>query len=58
MLSTKLAGFGHGAFMFMTSARDKVSYVYPNVNRVGSGLFLTEIFIPPNLNLSEGGFHM
>ncbi|KAJ4792014.1 NAD(P)H dehydrogenase subunit 48 [Rhynchospora pubera] len=58
VLSTKLAGFGHAAFMFMTSARDKASYVYPNVNRVGSGLFLQEIFIPPSSNLSEGGYHM
>ncbi|KAF3325840.1 Photosynthetic NDH subunit of subcomplex B 1 [Carex littledalei] len=56
VLSTKVAGFAHAAFMFMSSARDKVSYVYPDVNI--SGLFLTEYFIPPNLNLSESGYHM
>lgn len=58
ILSTKLAGFGHGAFMFMASAREKVSYVYPNVNAAGAGLFLTEMFKADSMNLSEGGYHM
>ncbi|XP_073001779.1 photosynthetic NDH subunit of subcomplex B 1, chloroplastic [Typha latifolia] len=58
ILSTKLAGFGHAAFLFMTSSRDRISYVYPNVNAAGAGLFLTETFTPPNLNLSEGGYNM
>ncbi|XP_020109677.1 photosynthetic NDH subunit of subcomplex B 1, chloroplastic [Ananas comosus] len=58
ILSTKLAGLGHAAFLFMTSARDKLSYVYPNVNAAGAGLLLTETFRSPGLNLSEGGYHM
>ncbi|KAJ6702329.1 PHOTOSYNTHETIC NDH SUBUNIT OF SUBCOMPLEX B 1 CHLOROPLASTIC [Salix koriyanagi] len=44
--------------MFMSSARDKVSYIYPNVNAAGAGLLLTETFTPDSTNLSEGGYHM
>ncbi|KAK4267642.1 hypothetical protein QN277_024395 [Acacia crassicarpa] len=58
VLSTKLAGLGHAAFLFMTTARDRVSYVYPNVNAAGAGLLLSETFKPDRLNLSEGGFNM
>ncbi|XP_061972542.1 photosynthetic NDH subunit of subcomplex B 1, chloroplastic [Populus nigra] len=58
ILSTKLAGLGHASFMFMSSARDKVSYIYPNVNAAGAGLLLTETFTPDSANLSEGGYHM
>ena len=58
ILSTKLAGIGHGAFLFMASARDVVSYVYPNVNAAGAGLFLSETFTPATTNLADGGYHM
>ncbi|KAF7814506.1 photosynthetic NDH subunit of subcomplex B 1, chloroplastic [Senna tora] len=58
VLSTKLAGLGHAAFLFMTTARDRVSYVYPNVNAAGAGLLLSETFKPDTLNLSEGGYNM
>ncbi|BAT98634.1 hypothetical protein LR48_Vigan406s004800 [Vigna angularis] len=58
VLSTKLAGLGHAAFLFMTTARDRVSYVYPNVNAAGAGLLLSETFVPDSLNLSDGGYHM
>ncbi|KAL2479044.1 Photosynthetic NDH subunit of subcomplex B 1 [Forsythia ovata] len=58
VLSTKLAGLGHGAFLFMSSARDRVSYIYPNVNAAGAGLFLSETFTPDSMNLSEGGYNM
>ncbi|KAF2301527.1 hypothetical protein GH714_025503 [Hevea brasiliensis] len=58
VLSTKLAGLGHAAFLFMTSARDRVSYIYPNVNAAGAGLLLSETFTPDSMNLSEGGYHM
>ncbi|XP_051148080.1 photosynthetic NDH subunit of subcomplex B 1, chloroplastic [Andrographis paniculata] len=58
ILSTKLAGFGHAAFLFMSSARDRVSYIYPNVNAAGAGLFLSETFRPDTANLSDGGFDM
>ncbi|KAL5708349.1 Photosynthetic NDH subunit of subcomplex B 1 [Ranunculus cassubicifolius] len=58
VLSTKLAGIGHAAFLFMTTARDRVSYVYPNVNAAGAGLMLSETFTPERMNLSEGGYHM
>ncbi|GFP93543.1 hypothetical protein PHJA_001498700 [Phtheirospermum japonicum] len=58
ILSTKLAGLGHAAFLFMSTARDRVSYVYPNVNAAGAGLLLSETFTPDSTNLSEGGYHM
>ncbi|OEL22689.1 Photosynthetic NDH subunit of subcomplex B 1, chloroplastic [Dichanthelium oligosanthes] len=58
ILSTRLAGIGHALFLFMSSARDKVGYVYPNVNSAGAGLFLTEMFKPPTTNLSDGGYNM
>ncbi|XP_061351516.1 photosynthetic NDH subunit of subcomplex B 1, chloroplastic [Gastrolobium bilobum] len=58
VLSTKLAGLGHAAFLFMTTARDIVSYVYPNVNAAGAGLLLSETFTPDSQNLSEGGYYM
>uniref|UniRef100_A0A0F7GZG4 NAD(P)H dehydrogenase subunit 48 n=1 Tax=Pelargonium tetragonum TaxID=122197 RepID=A0A0F7GZG4_9ROSI len=58
VLSTKLAGIGHASFIFMTSAEHKVSYVYPNVNSAGAGLFLSETFTAESLNLSDGGYHM
>lgn len=58
ILSTKLAGLGHAAFLFMSTARERVSYVYPNVNAAGAGLFLSETFTADTMNLSEGGYHM
>ncbi|KAK1400222.1 Photosynthetic NDH subunit of subcomplex B 1 chloroplastic [Heracleum sosnowskyi] len=58
ILSTKLAGIGHASFLFMSTARDRVSYVYPNVNSAGAGLFLSQTFTPDSLNLSDGGYHM
>ena len=58
VLSTKLAGIGHGAFLFMTTARQRVSYIYPNVNAAGAGLFLSESFKPDSMNLSDGGYNM
>lgn len=58
ILSTKLAGIGHAAFLFMSTARDRVSYVYPNVNAAGAGLFLSETFVPDSMNLSEDGYNM
>ncbi|KAL6644177.1 hypothetical protein ACP70R_015785 [Stipagrostis hirtigluma subsp. patula] len=58
ILSTRLAGVGHALFLFLSSARDKVGYVYPNVNSAGAGLFLTEMFKPPTTNLADGGYHM
>lgn len=58
ILSTKLAGIGHAAFLFMSTARDRISYVYPNVNAVGAGLLLSETFTPDSTNLSEGGYNM
>lgn len=58
ILSTKLAGLGHAAFLFMSTARDRVSYIYPNVNSAGAGLLLSETFTPHSMNLAEGGYHM
>ncbi|XP_050133860.1 photosynthetic NDH subunit of subcomplex B 1, chloroplastic isoform X1 [Malus sylvestris] len=58
ILSTKLAGLGHGIFLFMTTARERVSYIYPNVNAAGAGLFLSETFRPNGMNLAEGGYNI
>lgn len=58
VVSTRVGGLGHALFLFMSSARDKVGYVYPNVNSVGAGLFLNEVFTAPTANLSEGGYNM
>ncbi|KAL2242762.1 UNVERIFIED_CONTAM: Photosynthetic NDH subunit of subcomplex B 1, chloroplastic [Sesamum indicum] len=58
ILSSKLAGLGHASFLFMSSARDRVSYIYPNVNAAGAGLLLSETFTPDSMNLSEGGYNM
>lgn len=58
ILSTKLAGLGHAAFLFMSTARDRVSYTYPNVNAAGAGLLLSKTFKAENINLAEGGYHM
>ncbi|GLJ47736.1 hypothetical protein SUGI_1008180 [Cryptomeria japonica] len=44
--------------MFLTSARTKISYVYPNVNAAGAGLFLTEALKAPQLDLADGGYNM
>ncbi|MCO5610248.1 hypothetical protein L7F22_064484 [Adiantum nelumboides] len=58
LVSTKLSGFGHASTMWMTNARDKIAYVYPNVNAAGAGIFLTDWAEAPRLNLAEGGYHM
>ncbi|KAL6334493.1 hypothetical protein AAG906_016040 [Vitis piasezkii] len=58
ILSTKLAGLGHAAFLFMSTARDRVSYIYPNVNAAGAGLLLSQTFTPDGMNLSEAGYNM
>ncbi|KAH7564647.1 hypothetical protein ACOSQ2_021989 [Xanthoceras sorbifolium] len=58
VLSTKVGGLGHAAFLFMTTARDRVSYIYPNVNAAGAGLLLSETFTAESINLSEGGYNM
>ncbi|KAH7285223.1 hypothetical protein KP509_33G018200 [Ceratopteris richardii] len=58
LVSTKLSGAGHASTLWMTSARDKIAYVYPNVNAAGSGIFLTDWAEAPHLNLAEGGYHM
>ena len=56
VLSTKLPGLGNAAFLLMTTARDRVSYIYPNVNAAGAGLLLSETFRAESMNLSEGGY--
>ncbi|KAK3188659.1 hypothetical protein Dsin_028220 [Dipteronia sinensis] len=58
VLSTKVGGFGHAAFLFLTTARDRVCYIYPNVNAAGAGLLLSETFTAESVNLSEGGYNM
>lgn len=58
VLSTRLAGLGHAAFLFMTTARDRVSYVYPNANSAGAGLLLSQTFTPDSMSLADGGYNM
>lgn len=58
VLSTKLAGLGHAALLYMTAARDRVGYIYPNVNSAGAGLLMSETFTPDSTNLSDGGYFM
>ncbi|KAM7480271.1 hypothetical protein LguiA_028484 [Lonicera macranthoides] len=58
VLSTKLAGLGHAAFLFMTTARDRVSYIYPNVNYARARLLISETFTPDNINISKGRYNM
>ncbi|CAN0862460.1 Photosynthetic NDH subunit of subcomplex B 1, chloroplastic [Linum grandiflorum] len=58
ILSTKIAGIGHATFLFLSTARDRVSYVFPNVNAAGAGLFLSQTFTPDTLNLSDAGYNM
>ena len=58
IVSTRLSGFGHAMTLWLTGARDKIAYVYPNVNAAGSGIFLLDYAVPPRLNLAEGGYHM
>ncbi|XP_047339159.1 photosynthetic NDH subunit of subcomplex B 1, chloroplastic-like [Impatiens glandulifera] len=58
ILSTKLAGLGHAAFLYMSTARDRVSYIYPNVNSAGAGLLLSQTFTSNSMNLSEAGYNM
>ena len=55
IVSTRLSGFGHAMTLWLTGARDKIAYVYPNVNAAGSGI---DYAVPPRLNLAEGGYHM
>eukprot|EP00249_Psilotum_nudum_P013337 c24278_g1_i1 orf=730-1881(-) len=58
ILSTKLAGVGRSVTLWLTDARDKISYVHPNVNAAGSGLFLTEALKAPCANLADCGYNM
>eukprot|EP00850_Spirogloea_muscicola_P005714 SM000026S08963 [mRNA] locus=s26:734476:737144:- [translate_table: standard] len=58
VLSTKQAGMGHAVFLWMTDARQRVSYVIPNVNGAGAGAFLSAAIRAPHVNLAEGGYHM
>lgn len=58
LVSTRLSGFGQSLTMWLTSTRDKIAYVYPDVNAAGAGLFLSDYAVAPRLNLAEGGYHM
>jgi len=48
----------HAAFLFMAIARDRVSYIYPNVNSAWARLLLSQTFTPNSNNLSDVGYHM
>lgn len=58
ILFMKFVGLGYVVFLFMIMVRDRVSYIYLNVNLVGVGLMLFEIFIVENINFFELGYKM
>eukprot|EP00245_Coleochaete_scutata_P014778 TRINITY_DN6389_c0_g2_i1.p1 TRINITY_DN6389_c0_g2~~TRINITY_DN6389_c0_g2_i1.p1 ORF type:complete len:469 (-),score=99.68 TRINITY_DN6389_c0_g2_i1:211-1617(-) len=58
VLSTRPAGIGMSVFLWLTDARQRISYVIPNVNGVGSGIFLSGSVTAPAANLSELGYNM
>lgn len=58
VVSTKLAGMGHSIFMWLADIRNKISYIYPDVNAVGAGKFLDIAVKAPQLELAESGFNM
>lgn len=58
LVSTRLSGFGHSLTLWLTSSRDKIAYVFPDVNAAGAGIFLSDYAKAPRLNLAEGGYHM
>lgn len=58
VLSTRQAGMGHALLLFLTDARQRVSYVLPNASGAGAGVFLSHKVESNRLNLAEGGYHM
>ncbi|KAJ7526276.1 hypothetical protein O6H91_17G090900 [Diphasiastrum complanatum] len=58
IISTRLAGWGHAAFLLLTDATRRLGYVYPNVYSAGAGSLLSEAFKAPSLNLAEAGYNM
>lgn len=58
MVSTKLAGMGHSIFLWLSTVRNKISYVFPDVNAVGASRFLDVAITAPQLELAESGFNM
>ncbi|CAI5531449.1 unnamed protein product [Closterium sp. Naga37s-1] len=58
VLSTRLAGLGHAMFLFLSDARQRVSYVNPNASGAGAGVFLSTAVRTEKENLAEDGSHM
>lgn len=58
LLSTRMAGIGHAMFLFLSDARQRVGYVYPNVNGAGAARFFSHAIRPQRPTLAEGGYHM
>ncbi|CAI5476091.1 unnamed protein product [Closterium sp. Yama58-4] len=58
VLSTRLAGLGHAMFLFLSDARQRVSYVNPNASGAGAGVFLSTAVRTEKENLAEDGCHM
>lgn len=58
VVSTKLAGMGHSMFLWLSTVRNKVSYIYPDVNSAGAAKFLDIAVKAPQLELAESGFNM
>ncbi|GJP45382.1 hypothetical protein CLOM_g4778 [Closterium sp. NIES-68] len=58
VLSTRLAGLGHAMFLFLSDARQRVSYVNPNASGAGAGVFLSNAVRTEKENLAEDGYAM
>lgn len=58
VVSTRLAGLGHSTFLWLSTVRNKVSYIYPDVNAAGAAKFLDIAIRAPQLELAESGFNM
>lgn len=58
VLSTRLAGLGHAMFLFLTDARQRVSYVNPNASGAGAGVFLSSAIRTEKENLATDGYAM
>lgn len=58
LISTRQSGLGHALMLFLTDARQRLSYVQPNANGAGAGAFLSKTFRADTINLPERGYYL
>eukprot|EP00475_Leptophrys_vorax_P038590 TRINITY_DN6833_c0_g1_i1.p1 TRINITY_DN6833_c0_g1~~TRINITY_DN6833_c0_g1_i1.p1 ORF type:complete len:446 (+),score=0.86 TRINITY_DN6833_c0_g1_i1:141-1478(+) len=58
VVSTRLAGLGHAMFLFLTDARQRMSYVSPYATGAGAGVFLTTPVRTEKEDLAVDGYGM